>query len=98
FGVQLGGGFIEDQDGRIAQDSSGKGNTLALPSRKPMTALPDARLKAFGQCFDEVGGVCGACCFHDSIQFSFWFPVSDVGGNGVVKQNDFLGYESDLAS
>lgn len=30
IGVDLAGGFVEDQDGRIAKDGAGDGNTLAL--------------------------------------------------------------------
>ena len=44
FGVEIAGGFIENQDARVGQDRPGDGDSLALPAGEFHAALADQRV------------------------------------------------------
>ena len=49
FGVELGSGFIEDEDRRILQDGAGDGDALALAAAEAGAAFTDHGIVAFRQ-------------------------------------------------
>ena len=56
--IDLAGGLVEDQDGRIAEDGPGQGDALPLAAGEAIAQRPGLRLVAFGQfLFDEAMGV-----------------------------------------
>ena len=57
--IQCRGRFVEQQDGRVAQDGAGDGDALALAARQADAALAQEGAVAVGQRLDEGGGVGG---------------------------------------
>jgi hypothetical protein len=57
--VQVGGGLVEDQDTRVAQDHPGDRHPPLLPTGQPMAALAHHGVVPVGQCGDEVVQVRG---------------------------------------
>ena len=56
--IDLAGGFVEDQDGRIAEDGPGQGDALPLAAGKAIAQRAGRGLVAVGQLvFDEAVGV-----------------------------------------
>ena len=55
--IQRGGGLIQQQDRRIAQQRAGDGDALALPARQTRPALSDPGLVSFRELRDELVGV-----------------------------------------
>ena len=47
------GRFVQDQDGRVAQDGTGDGEALLLPARELDAALADHGVVPLGQPFDK---------------------------------------------
>ena len=54
--VNAGGGFVEDQDGRIRKQRPGKGDKLLLSLTQHGAALPDLRIIPFRHPADELIG------------------------------------------
>ena len=58
FQVDLAGGLVEDQDGRVAEDGPGQGDPLPLAAGEPAAERADHRVVALRQVrLDEVVGV-----------------------------------------
>src|SRR5690606_5939289 len=51
--VQGGGGFVEDQDLRVAEERPGQGDPLTLPAGEPHTAVAELRVEAIGERREE---------------------------------------------
>jgi hypothetical protein len=65
-GIQTYGRFVKNQDGGIANDRTGNGNSLALAARERDPPLADHGVVAFGHFVDEflrVGQFGGALDF-----------------------------------
>ena len=63
FGVEMRGGFVQNQDGRVLEQGAGDGDALPLAAAQPHAAVADHRLVAFRQALDEFvrqGGFGGA--------------------------------------
>ena len=54
LGVEVGGGLVEDQDGRILEERARDGEALALAAAEPHAALAHQRPVALGQAGDEL--------------------------------------------
>ncbi len=54
FRVQAGGWFVEDENRRIFQKGSGKGEALRLSAAETRSAFADDRFVSFRQGFDEL--------------------------------------------
>ena len=56
LGVDLAGGFVEDEDRRVAEDGPGDGDPLPLPAGERRPVLADDRVVAAGDLLDELVG------------------------------------------
>jgi len=98
LGIEMRGGFVEDQDGRVAEDGSGYRQTLALASTEFDAALADTGFIAFGHAGDEfVGDRCGSRGF-DFFERGIGAAVADVVGYRVVEQEGVLRDRGDLCA
>ena len=95
FGVEGGGGFVEDQDGGVPQEGAGDGQSLPLPPGEEGAALGDGGVVALRHGGDEVVGVGGLGGGFDLVAGGFGHAVGDVVGDGVVEEEGVLGDESD---
>src|SRR5215212_419361 len=95
LGVEVGGGLVEDDDGRVGQQQPGDGQALLLPARQPVAALADHRLPPFGQAFDQVQDPGPPAGVLDLLQARVRPGVAEVGQDGVVEQVRVLGDQAD---
>ncbi len=51
--IQTGGGFVQQNDGRILQEGAGNGNALTLAARKGAAVFPDVRVPLVRQLFGK---------------------------------------------
>ena len=59
--VQTGGGFVQQNDGRILQESAGNGDALTLAAGKSAAVFPDVRVPLVRQLFGKFLAVCQLC-------------------------------------
>ena len=95
--VHVGGGLVQNDDGRILHDGPGDGNALALAAGEGRAALADDGVKAVRQCHDKVIAArllrSGLHLLHGGIGLS----KADIVGNGVREQIDPLEHEGEIA-
>lgn len=96
--VESRGGFVEDEDGGVAQEGAGEGETLALSAGERGAALADDGLITVGERHDEVVGEGGAGGSFDLGFGGFRATEEKVGANGVDEEDGVLGNERDLAA
>ena len=96
-GVDVGGGFIQDQDARVGQDGAGDADELALPDREVDAAFQDAGLVAIRQGADKVVGVGQAGSLLHLSGGGFGYAVADVLGDGAGEEEGFLRNDAHLA-
>ena len=94
-GVEGAGGFVEDEDGRIAQDGAGDGDALALAAAEDEALFADHTFVPFGVRHDEIVGVRQFGGLDDLFAGGVGGAVGDVGGDGVVEEDGFLSDGSD---
>jgi len=56
LGVERAGGFVEQQDARIAQQGAGERDTLPLAAGEAAATGSDGRVETLRQGVDEIGG------------------------------------------
>ena len=61
FHIQAGGGLVQQDDGRILQESAGDGNTLALAAEKGTAVLADVGVSFVRQLLGKFIAVCHLC-------------------------------------
>ena len=61
-GVQVGCGFIEDNQGGVFQEGARQGDALGLTGAQAGAALPDERFISLGEPFDEFVRMRLLCC------------------------------------
>lgn len=93
--VEAGGGFVEDEEGGILEESTGEGKTLRLSAAETGSAFADDGLVFVGEGFDKVVQVRGSGGFDDFLVAGFRFAEADVGGEGVVEEVGALGNPGD---
>ena len=85
FGVERGGGFVEDQDGRVFKQGAGDGDALFFAAGEFEPALADDAVPALRQAFDEMQDVGGARGFDDFFAAGVGAAVGDVLVDAVIK-------------
>src|SRR5665647_2492126 len=99
FAVQCGGGFVEDEDGRVLENGACNCDALALASGKFYAALADQRVKSlrhFAYEYHRMGGLCGVNDF--CLRHLAHLTVGDIGGNRVIEQYHFLTDQRDVGA
>ena len=93
FGVEMGGGLVEDEYLRVFQDHPGQGDPLLLAARQSVAPLPHHRVVSVRQGDDEVVDVGRPGGRLDLLLTGVRFGVAQVGGDGVVEEERLLGYD-----
>ena len=95
--VDLARGLVEDQQGRIAQDRPGQGNSLPLPTGKEAAAWADDGLVAPLELgLDELMGVGLVGGLDHFVAGRMRRAVADVVQDRVVEEQRFLRHQADL--
>ena len=90
FGVEVAGGFVEDEDLRRGQDRAGDGQPLLLAAGEFDAALADERVVLVGQLDDELVGVGAAGGVFDLGVGGVVAAVGDVVAHRAVEQEHVL--------
>lgn len=87
--------FVEDEDVRILDQSSGDCYSLLLATGQLRTASTDKGTKTVGEVLDE-SAICLAGGGIDLALAGFGLAVSDVLRDRTGEEDWFLGYQTDL--
>src|ERR1017187_8442402 len=96
--VQMAGGFVENQYGRVLQQGAGDGEALPLSAGELDAAVADHGLVAFREAHDEIVGQRGFGGGADAVGRYAVTAVGDVVRHRVIKQESVLRHQADLAS
>ena len=88
--VERRGCLVENEYGRILQDGAGYGETLALSSREPASAVAYAGVIAMFRFDDEFVGIGYLCRFLHLLLGGIVDAESDIVVEGVVEQDSLL--------
>ena len=89
-GIESGHWFIENQDGRVAQNRACQGDALPLAPRKVDSTFAHKRIVAMRQLHDETMGLGSLRCRDDLLKARLGFAVGDVFSNGSAKEDGLL--------
>ena len=98
FGVEGGGGFVENEDGRVFEYGSGYAEALALSAAEGDAAVADGGLVAEGEGVDEGVGVCDGGGLFDEVEAVVGVAEGYVVGDGVVEEDAVLRDKSYLST
>lgn len=97
-GIKGGSGFVEDKDGGVANEGPSDSQALTLTAREEDAAFADEGVEALGEIFDEWEGASLAGGSNDLVAGGTDVAGSDVVGDGVVEEDDFLADEGQKAT
>src|SRR5262245_30365111 len=86
FGVEVAGGFVEDEDLRVGEDGAGDGEALLLAAGELDAAFADERVVLLGKADDEFVGVGAAGSIFDFGVGGVVAAVGDVVADGAVEE------------
>ena len=99
FQVDLAGGLVEDENGRVAEDGAGQGDPLALASGELTSHRAQQRIVALGKLLlDEPVGMRLLGRPDHLLARGVRRAVADVVQRGVVEQDRVLGDDADLTA
>ena len=98
LGIHGGGGLVEDEQGRIEQQGSRDGDTLALTAGQRAGADTYHGIVALGEAEDEVVGVGGLGGRDHLGTGRLGIGVADVVHDGAAEDVDLLGYDGHVAA
>ena len=98
FGVEGGGGFVENEDGRVFEYGAGYAEALALSAAEGDAAVADGGLVAEREGVDEGVGVCDGGGLFDEVEAVVGVAEGNVVGDGVVEEDAVLRDESYLST
>ena len=96
FGVQGGGGFVQEEDGGVLEQSAGDGEALLLSAGEFAAFVADDGLVAFGLGEDEVVGERLPGGFLDFRFGCIGSAEEDVVVDGVVEKEGVLRDDADV--
>jgi len=96
LGVEGGGGFVEDEDGGVADEGAGDGDALALSAREAEATFAERGVVTVGEGFDEVVGVGFAGGGDDFIAGGAGFSEGNIFSDGGVEEEDVLADEGEM--
>src|SRR5436190_941676 len=96
--VEGGSGFVEDQDGSIAQESAGNGDTLPLTTREVLALLTNKGIIAFREVHDGLVDTGFFGDFNDLLDAGSGPTNGDVLANATLKENRVLQYHADVVA
>ena len=98
LGVEVGGGLVEHDDGRVLEQHPGDGEALLLAAGQPVAPLADERVVAVGQRRDDVVDAGGPAGLDDLGVGGVGSGVAQVGADRVVEQVGVLAHHADRPS
>src|SRR5205823_12640911 len=96
--VEGGSGLVEDQDGGVAQESAGNGNTLPLTAGEILALLSYGGIVAFRQVHDGLVDIGFFGDFKDLLDAGSGPTDGDVLANGALKEDRVLQHHADIVA
>ncbi len=96
-GIDIGGGFIQDEDAGGGEHGAGDADELALAEGEIDAAFLNAGLVAIRQGADKIVGVGLAGDFLNLLRGGGGQAVADIFGDGAGEEEGHLGDDADLA-
>lgn len=81
FGIERGGGFVENENAGIFKDDAGDGDALPLTAGELHTALAEPCFVTLGKLRNEFVGVSGLGCCEHFLVGRIGTSVADIVGN-----------------
>ncbi len=97
-GIEAGGGLVEDQEGRLADERAGDRDALALAAGEVRPSLAEQRVVPRREFGNEVVGVGQLGCGDNLIPGGVGDAVPDVVRDGATEEDGVLEHETDLAA
>ena len=97
FGVNIGSGFVQNDDWCVLHNRPGDGNALALAAGKRAACLADDGVKALRQRHDKVVAPRLLCSGLHLLHGGIGLSEADVIGNSVRDQIGPLEHEGEIA-
>jgi len=79
LGVKVGSSFVQDQYPGCLEEKSGKGDSLLLSAREPVTSIADNRVQTIGERGDQVSNLGGAASFQKVVLSCIRSSVEEIG-------------------
>ena len=98
LGVEGGGGFVEDEDGRVAQYGPGDGEALPLAAGEFAAPVTDVGTVAIRRGEDEVVSVSDPRRFVDLRLGDARQPENDVVVDRIVEEDGLLGDDTEVGA
>ena len=96
LGIERGGGFVEDEDGRVADKGAGDGDALALAAGEALAAFAERRVVALREVLDEVVRVGFLAAAMISSRVAPILPKAMFSRDGGVEEKDVLADEREV--
>ena len=96
LGVHRTGGFVQDEDARIADQGPGDRNALALAAREPAAALAHFSVVPVREVHDKPVRIGRARHRDDLLAGGFRPAVRDVLGDAAMEEQRLLQHDADL--
>ena len=94
--IHVGGGLVQDDDGRVLHHGPSDGQPLPLTAGEGAAGLADDGVIALGQLHDEVVAAGPLRRLDDLFHGGIRLAEADVVGHGVVEETDILEYEAEI--
>ena len=91
-------GLVEDQDGGVAQESTGNGNPLPLTTGEVLALLTYGGIVAFRQVYDGLVDIGFFGDFNDLLHAGSGLADGDVLANGTLKEDRVLQHHADIVA
>ena len=94
--IQVSGGLVQEQQGRVSQERTGQRDPLPLPRGQPQAALAERRIVSSRQFLDEVGGPRQPGGAADSVTARTGLAEGNIVRRGAGEQVGLLWHPGDL--
>ena len=98
FGVEAGGGFVENQDARVGQDGAGDGDALRLAAGELDAAFADDGVVLLFEAFGEFVDAGDAAGVENFVFGGVGAGEGDVFADGAVEEKGFLQDDAELGA
>ena len=98
FGIDVGGGFVQDDHRGLMDDGAGEGEQLPLTGGEVVAALAYGLVQALFQAVDELVGVDVAAGVHDLLIADALLTQQDVAADIAAEQEHVLQHLAEVAA
>lgn len=98
FSIQCRSSLIQNQNGRILQNSTGDTNTLSLTTGKFAATVTNIRIISFRLLHNKIMGIGNLSSFYNLLHSCIFYAKSNIIEKCIIKKNGFLIHITDQTS